>query len=78
MGVNVSRGKILPVIVVPQSGSLLPGPSEERRHGDTHLGVLGDRTGRMLRNNHALIPRNGPDGAKWAISITASCPVIPS
>ena len=76
LGVNVSRGKRQPVIVIPQSRNLLPGSSEERRHGGTCLGVLGDETERMLRNNHAMVPRNGPGGAKWAISLTASHPVI--
>lgn len=78
MEINVSREKKLLVIVVCQTGSLLPGPSEERRHRGARLGVLGDRTERMLQNSHALLPRIGLDGAKLAISITSSHPVIPS
>lgn len=78
MEINVSREKKLFVIVVSQSGNLLPGPSEERRHGGARLGVLGDRTERMLQNSHALVPRSRLDGAKLIISITSSHPVIPS
>ena len=50
--------------MVPQSGDLLPGLSEERKHEVINLGVLGDGTGRMLRNSLALVPRNRPGGAK--------------
>lgn len=78
-GVNVSRGKRLPVIMVPQSGNILPGPSEETRHGGTCLGVLGDRTGRMLRNTMTWYPGTDQKGLnKWATSVTASHLVIPS
>lgn len=71
VGVTMSKEKWLSVVVVPQYGNLLPGSSEGRSMGILVSGCLVRRL-EVLRNNHALILRNGiPRWDKWVISITA-------